>query len=564
MGLRYRFKAWRTRHRRWPWVLGVILLVLLAFGLDVVWSGSSAAGALERANDELLDGAEALETGDLPGAANSFAAAEADATEAVDALAHPGPTLIGVLPWIGDDMDAVQRLSAAARLSAQAGGALVGAAEDVGWDGDGDLPGFAPGGQIDAARIAAASPALTQAAGYLDLAAQEVAPIDPGTLLGPLRRPATDAKREIDERARQARRLALGVGVLPPMLGADGDRAWLLVMLNTSDPRGAGGYPGAYSVLRADGERITLDPLQPAATIPRVPAIDAPEEVAKRWRTRGALNTFWNTTYTPDFPTAARLMLGIWEAAGREPVDGVIAVDPLALAGLLQVLGPVETPAWPETITADNVERILGADTFRTESATESDAWQSAIGTAVWSEILQRPWPARATGDAFGRAIADEHLQVYAVDPQTQEALVELDVDGEVELPADDEPFVVINGLSVSRAGFYASFEHDVAEEVRPNGSTVVTVTTTLTNDAPVECPPSILCGFRPRELGTYAAAVNVYMPIGSLVLSTSTDGGPGLAIEAVEFGRPVVVSLVNAPAQGTSVSVVKYEVPAA
>ena len=460
-------------------------------------------------------------------------------------------------------MEAVTRISTAAQLSAQAGGALVGAADAVGWDG-GDLPGFAPGGRIDAGTLADAAPALTQAAGYLDLAAQEVAPIEADTLLGPLRKPAEDAKREIADRAEQARKLATATEVLPTMLGADGDRTYLLVMLNTSDPRGAGGYPGAYALMKTDGEQITLDALQPVATIPRVPAIDAPEEVAKRWRTRGALNTFWNTTYTPDFPTAARLMLGIWEAAGREPVDGVIAVDPLALAGLLRVLGPVETPAWPETITADNVERILGADTFRTESATESDAWQSAIGTAVWSEILHRPWPARATGDAFGRAIADEHLQVYAVDPQTQEALVELDVDGEVELPADDEPFVVINGLSVSRAGYYASFEHDVAEEVRPNGSTVVTVTTTLTNDAPVDCPPSILCGFRPRELGTYAAAVNVYMPVGSRVLSTSTDGGPGLAIEAVEFGRPVVVSLVNAQPQGTSVSVVKYEVPAA
>jgi hypothetical protein len=561
MGLRYRIKGWRQRHRRWPWVVAVVLLGMLALGIDVVWSGSSAASDLERAQDELSDGAAALEAGDLTEAANDFAAAESDAAEAVEALGHPGPTLVGVLPWVGDDMNAIRRLSMAARLSAQAGGALVGAAEDVGWDGEGDLPGFAPGGRIDATRIAAAAPALTQAAGYLDLAAQEVAPIDPDSLFRPLRGPAADAKREIAERARQAQRLALGVEVLPTMLGADGERAWLLVMLNTSDPRGAGGYPGAYSILRADGEQVTLDPLQPVATIPRVPAIDAPEEVATRWRSRGALNTFWNTTFTPDFPTAARLMLGIWEAAGGEPVDGVIALDPAALAGLLRVLGPVDTPAWPETITADNVEQILGADTFRTESAAESDAWQSAIGTAVWSEILRRPWPARATADAFSAAIADEHLQVFAVDEQTQAALVELDVDGEVELPADDEPFVVINGLSISRAGFFASFTNEITEETRPNGATVVTVTTTLTNDAPVDCPPSILCGFRPRELGTYAAAVNVYMPVGAQVLSTSTDGGGGLAIEAVEFGRPVVASLVNAEPQGTSVSVVKYEV---
>lgn len=548
--------------RRWPRVLAFVLLGLVILGADIVWSGSTAANRLEHAEDRLREGADALESGRLLDASNAFAAAGSDATSAVRALEHPGAAIVGILPWVGDDLDAVRRLSAAARLSAQAGGALTEAARDVGWDGDGDLPGFAPGGRVDAERLATASPALARAARYLDLATREVARIDPDALVGPLRDPATDAKREIAERAQQAHRLALGAEVLPKMLGADGKRAFLLVMLNLSDPRGAGGYPGAYSVLRADGEQVSLDPLQPVSTIPRVPAIDAPEEVARRWRSRGALSTFWNTTYTPDFPTAARLMLGIWEAAGREHVDGVIAVDPVALAGLLRVLGPVDTPAWRETITADNVERILGADTFRTLYSTESDAWQTQIGTAVWAEILRRQWPSHPTAEAFGNALADGHLQVYAVDPQTQAALVELDVDGGVELPADDEPFVVINGLSVSRAGYFASFENELSEETRPNGTRIVTVTTTLKNRAPVDCPPSILCGFRPHELGTFAASVNVYMPVGAEVLSASTDGSPSLAIEAEEFGRPVMVSLVNAEAQGRSVSVVRYQLP--
>jgi hypothetical protein len=121
---------------------------------------------------------------------------------------------------------------------------------------------------------------------------------------------------------------------------------------------------------------------------------------------------------------------------------------------------------------------------------------------------------------------------------------------------------VVINGLSVSRAGYFASFENELSEETRPNGTRIVTVTTTLKNGAPVDCPPSILCGFRPHDLGTFAASVNVYMPVGAEVLSASTDGSPSLAIEAEEFGRPVMVSLVNAEAQGRSVSVVRYQLP--
>jgi hypothetical protein len=552
----------RRRRRVWPWLLAAVVLGFLAFGVDVVWMGSSAASDLERAQDELEDGAHALEAGNLAEAENDFAAAESDAAGAIDALGHPGPRLLGTLPWVGDDVHAARRIAEAARLSAQAGGALVEAAAAIGWDG-GDLPGFAPGGQIDADLLASAAPALGRAARSLDLAAQEVAPIDPDTLLGPLRGPARGVKREIDTRAEQARTLALATEVLPAMLGAEGDRSYLLVTLNTSDPRGAGGYPGAYSVLRTDGDRIVLDPLRPVGTIPEVPPVDAPEEVVKRWRSKGSLTTFWNTTYTPDYPTAARLMLGIWEAAGNEPVDGVIAVDATMLAGLLEVLGPVDSPAWPETITADNVERILGADVFMTTSQAESDLWESRIGDAVWAEILTRPWPARPTAEAFGRAVDGEHLQVYATDPQVQDALVTLGVDGKVELPPDDEPFVVVNGLTANRAGFYASYDVEVDETTQPDGTVVTTVTTTLTNDAPADCPPSILCGTGPGARGTFGASVNVYMPVGARLLRTSTDGRPGLAIEAEEFGRPVAVSLVVAPPQGTSVSTVRYEVPA-
>lgn len=61
----------------------------------------------------------------------------------------------------------------------------------------------------------------------------------------------------------------------------------------------------------------------------------------------------------------------------------MIAADPNLMADLLRVVGPVDTPAWPETITPDNVEQIMVADTFRTESPTRSDALQTAIGSAL-------------------------------------------------------------------------------------------------------------------------------------------------------------------------------------
>ena len=70
----------------------------------------------------------------------------------------------------------------------------------------------------------------------------------------------------------------------------------------------------------------------------------------------------------------------------------------------------------------------------------------------------------------------------------------------------------------------------------RPDGSRVTTVTVTLTNGAPSDCPPSILCG-SPEDgpLGAFGAEVHVYMPVGAQVISTTTDGGPGLDPERLD-----------------------------
>ncbi len=100
------------------------------------------------------------------------------------------------------------------------------------------------------------------------------------------------------------------------MLGADGARTYLLVTLSPSDPRGAGGYPGVYGLLHVDGHKLSLSHLAPTSEIPKVRPVPGPADAKKAWGWAGIDRIFWDTTYTPDFPTAAGFMKGIWEAGG--------------------------------------------------------------------------------------------------------------------------------------------------------------------------------------------------------------------------------------------------------
>src|SRR3954447_5164714 len=231
------------RKRRWPWILLGILAVLVILGIDLAWAGSNAYDGFSTARNDLSAGGVALQSGDTAEARNLFGAATSDAAEARDALSHPSVKLVGWLPWFSDDVDAAQRGAVALDLAARGGTSYVDAAEAIGWDGS-SVPGFSPGGHIDAAAIERAQPSMAEAADLVGQANAELQPVNPSELTAPLDHVVADAQTEIESRARQASIASDLTSVLPSLLGVDGPRTYLLVTVSPSDPRGSGGYPG--------------------------------------------------------------------------------------------------------------------------------------------------------------------------------------------------------------------------------------------------------------------------------------------------------------------------------
>lgn len=505
--------------------------------------------------------------GDLAGAQAAFSQASTMARGADGFLDHPAPRLAQTLPVVGDDAHAVEALAGAAADAADAGLELTAAARSVGWDG-GQLPGFGAGGKIDAERIAAAAPGVRAAAGLLASAQTDLEAVDVDGLTSPVASAMDQASTQVSERASTAAKAAATVELLPGFLGADGPRSYLIVMQNLSDPRGAGGYPGTYGLIHADGHRIRLEELQPTSTIPRVAPVPAPPDIVRLYGDFGATTDFIATTYSPDFPTDARLMLGIWEAAGRPPVDGVISGDAVLMAHMLEALGPVDSPVvatgWPTQMASDNVVEVMNRDTFMTTSQTLSDQWQATIGTALWGALLSRPWPPQALATALGDAIEERHLQVYSADPTQQQALTDLGASGEVRFASSQPPLVVLQGFSDNRAGYFVTTKVTSSKRELQGGVIEVTATVTLRNAAPTG-PPSILLGTPTFQAtrGLFQTQLQVYLPPGAQVVRSTVDGGLGiLDLVEEEFGRPMAIQFLDVPAGSTTAATFVYRVP--
>jgi hypothetical protein len=527
---------------------------------DLAWAGVQAADSFSQARDDLQQGGAALQAGQLDEAQNLFGAAGSAGHDASSALAHPSVGLVGLVPGLGTNVDALRRSAKAIEYASAGGTAFAQAGAAAGWDGS-TIPGFAPGGHIDASIIQAAGPQLEEAATQLGMARDEVAPIDPSSLVGPLRDPIAQAKTEIDDRASQAGIAAGLAKLLPSFLGVTSPRTYLLVTMTPADPRAGGGYPGVLGLLRVDGKQLTLSHLEPTSHVPGVPRVPGPADVKKAWGWTGIDRFFWDTAYTPDFPTVAGFMKRIWERGGGQPVDGVIAGDPALMSNLLGVVGSVSTPAWPETIDATNVERVVEADAYRTLDNTESDKWQVGIGEALWSAVLTRGWSMQPMAAAMAQSADGGHLKVWSTQADEETQLNALGVAGDFVAPTDGSADVRLNGWTPNRVGYFIDKRVTTEQGVDDQGRPTTTVTVTLTNHAPTG-PPSVLLGTTKRAVdgksyGTFGTDILVYVPVDAAVSEVTLNGHRTSPFRWKEFGvRGVRVSAVVQPGDSSTMTV--------
>jgi len=61
-----------------------------------------------------------------------------------------------------------------------------------------------------------------------------------------------------------------------------------------------------------------------------------------------------DSDWSPNFPTSAALAAEFYTRATGQPLDGVINVDPIALSYVLQVVGSVQVPPYPQVVGATN------------------------------------------------------------------------------------------------------------------------------------------------------------------------------------------------------------------
>ena len=103
---------WRPRTRGRRVALGIwagLATFVILLVLDGLWAGRDLVRGLTSARAELTVGIESIVTGDPEAAAPHFAAAREAADHAVSSVGHPSLGLAGLLPIVGNNIEAAFR-----------------------------------------------------------------------------------------------------------------------------------------------------------------------------------------------------------------------------------------------------------------------------------------------------------------------------------------------------------------------------------------------------------------------------------------------------------------------
>ncbi|WP_182113094.1 DUF4012 domain-containing protein [Actinotalea sp. JY-7876] len=536
-----------------------VLLLAVAASAWLAFRGVQVASALGAAATEVRALEASVADGDLDAAAVHLPDLRSHAAAALAGTEDPVWRAASVLPGLGTQLRAVTAVTRALDLVA---GDVVPALAEVASLVDPEA--LAPvDGAVDLGPLVAARPAIAAAAAAAAEADALVRGIPDRGLVAPLATAVQEVRGPVGDAARLLSGAEEAVTLLPPMLGADGPRDYLLLVLNPAELRKGGGIVASVAVLHADAGRVELQEYvasQALAGPGRSGATLGADEVAVHGPLLGSI--MQNATMTPDFPRAAEIAVELWRDADGRPVDGVLAVEPAALAHLLEATGPVTTPDGT-VLDADGVVRALLHDSYaRYPDPDDADAFFGDAAAAVFDRLLTGPADATRLGGALGAAVAERRVAVWSAHEAEQEVLAASPAGGAFfGAGAAHDAGVFLDDGTGTKLGYFLETDVRITcqEAASDGGSARATVAVVLTSTVPAD--PSVLppymrfYGAPELSDGVVTTNLTVYGPVGGGVADLRRGAAALGAARAEEAGRQAaVVPVVLAPGESVTV----------
>ncbi|MCV7421503.1 DUF4012 domain-containing protein [Mycobacterium yunnanensis] len=491
----------------------VVLAIFIVFGVWLGFRAQTAKTNLEQARTSAQQTKDALLQGDTADAARFAGQAEFHAQAARDATHSLPWNVASAVPWLGSPFETGQQISdVVLGLTAE----VLKPAAEVGTS-------IAPNqlladGQLDVDALRKEEPALdtiATAAARLDADAQAIS--NPN-YLSALEEARSKLQAQTSDVSHLLGGTAIAARLAPSMMGADGPRSYFMGFQTNAEARGTGGFLGGFGILRFDQGKPSVDSLGQNTDLDRpFTPFSLDKDFDQQYGFTKPTTDFRNSNQSSHFPYAAQIWKSMWAQQSGMDVDGVVAIDPVALSYILGASGPVVMPSG-ETVTEGNVVELTEStvyDRFPTDQVARKQYLQD-VANEVVKKISGPVKSPRKLFDALGRAVSERRISVWSSVPDEQKLLEETPLAHEV--PDDAAPYagIVVNNLGGNKMDYYLKRQIDYMADGCGGDTRLSTVTVRLTNTLPDATP---LSDYVAGKMGFFTGLAD-NVPKGSMVSS--------------------------------------------
>jgi len=542
----------RPNGRRLAIAVAVVLVVwgvlVTAIALRARRDMYSGIDRLEQARDVLTP--EALVRGD---GVDLLLDAEADFRRAHNGVRSPLLAPLRVLPVVGRQVRAVDGMTSSAAEVVDAG---VEAIEDAG----DALERAHPRGEARVEVMRDLGEVAARAAERLD-------GVDPGpdnALVGPVH----SARERFDTELTNLRDATDHMGDATTGLAdfLKGPRSYLLLAANNAEMRVGSGTFLSVGVLKVADGTFELGDMRPTEEFEvAAGAVPIEGDLADRWGWLQPNREWRNLGASPRFDTQAALAAQMWRARTGQDVDGVLALDPMALSALLAATGPVEVGGLE--ITAGNVVPEILLEQYRGLVGYPADQPRrdrlNAIARAAVKNLESADWETVDLVDELRKAAGGRHILAWSARADEQRGWIGAGIAG---APGAESVLLGVHNRGGNKLDQFLDVRAGVSVAADAEG-TEVRIRVEMSNGAPEGLPQYVAGPFPEAEgaaEGLYQGIVVAELPHLARDLYMTDTSGERLDLVTAGADGPswVVATYVEVPRGQSRSVVVRFRLP--
>lgn len=494
----------------------LIIFAAIAVGGMFISGGISIKNDVLKKGDRALlnlqDAKANLENFDFVSAANHFALASKNFSEASNKLNLMGASVISLfseVPGLGKIKTAKNMVKAGENIS-QAGEELADAFDHLSKTNFVSYFGAKDEAQKSLSEfIKVFRDSLVFAKDKIDDSQKLLASLDVSVLPEDKQQFFLDFKDKIPEFQKFVGGAVNYSDFLLEFVGTNGPRKYLVLFQNNSELRPTGGFPGTYGLLEFNGgylKNIFVDDIYRIDGQIRENIIPPKEmqHITPTWGMRDA--NWW-----ADFPTSARKVMDMYQKDGGATVDGVITFTPTVITRILEVVGPIDMPEYKMQIKADNFLSLVQAEVEY--GVRKDDNSPKKIIMDFTPKFIERL--AEQDRDNWFKifqilvdGMVEKHILAYFSAPDLEKIVLENNFAGEVKKTSDDFLLVTYTNVKGSKTDAVTNNALDVQTGITDEGFIEHTLTITRTHTG-----GKTPYGFYNRQNSAY---VRIMVPAGS------------------------------------------------